>query len=116
MATVIFADGTEWSVSPSGGRQAFGAFAIRSMVGEAIGIFLLHADLFMLVDLAAARKDARRNVRAIALLRRSAFEPLGEVHGAAMLASPEEIDLPDIIEGFNGLDVRAANGLWWLQF
>jgi hypothetical protein len=103
MATWISQDGTEIEIRLAGSGLAMDEQEIKLWVGEAFGMFVLSADLVMIVDLSAILTGATRNSKAIRLLRGSSFEPLAEIYGGVLIARYSEVSLSSFIEPRLGL-------------
>jgi len=97
MATWINEDGSEIEIRLAGSGLLMDRHEIKLWVGEGFGIFVLNADLVMIVDLSAILRGATRNSKAIRLLRGSSFEPLTEIYGCVLVARYTEMSLPSLI-------------------
>lgn len=97
MATWINEDGTEIEIRLAGSGLLMDKCEIKLWVGEAFGIFVLNAELLMIVDLSALLRGATRNSKAIRLLRGSSFEPLAEIYGCVLIARYDEVSMPSLI-------------------
>jgi hypothetical protein len=97
MATWINEDGTEIEIRLAGSGLLMDKYEIKLWVGEAFGIFVLNAELVMIVDLSAILRGATRNSKAIRLLRGSSFEPLAEIYGCVLVARYTEVSMPSLI-------------------
>jgi hypothetical protein len=97
MSTWINEDGTEIEIRLAGSGSLMDKYEIKLWVGEAFGIFVLNADLLMIVDLSAISRGATRNSKAIRLLRGSSFEPLAEIYGCVLVATYNEISMRSLV-------------------
>lgn len=64
---------------------------VQNWVGAGYGIFYLDTEFLMLVDLSAKARGAKRNIRAMELLRMTALEPLTEIFGDVLIAHRHEV-------------------------
>ena len=90
MARWISDDGMEIEIRLSGSGMVLEKQDIHGWVGDAVGIFVLDSEFVMIADISGRLKGATRNIKAINLLRRSAFEPLAEIYGSVLIATYSE--------------------------
>lgn len=97
MATWISEDGVEVEIRLAESGLLMEKDEIKLWVGEAFGMFVLNAELVMIVDLSAILRGATRNSKAIRLMRGSSFEPLAEIYGSVLVASYSEVSMPSLV-------------------